>query len=81
VDLHLGWNEAIAGEARWLDELVEQASQQAGGKVARERIREIALESAARYAGARISAFVPVLVGRAVRERLKEELQRTRQQG
>lgn len=66
-------------KAGWLEELIEQAAELAGGKLQRARVREIALEASARYTDARISAFVPILVERAVRERLKEEMQRTNQ--
>lgn len=58
----------------WLEDLVEQTWRETDGATPRERIREMALEAALRYSGdAKITAYIPMLVRRNVRERLRRD--------
>lgn len=70
-DMDSSRNEVSA--AGWLDELVEQAWRELGGEMSREHIREMAVEAAARYRDAKVTAYIPMLVRRSVRARLRSD--------
>jgi hypothetical protein len=53
------------------DSLIEQIWQDLGGQVSRERIRQIAAETAAEFRTATVTAFVPVFVRRRTLKRLQ----------
>ena len=72
-------NGDFALEAHWQNDLIERTWRELGGKISRERIREVAVEATAKYADAKVSAFVPIVAQRFMREKLKEEIQKAAQ--
>lgn len=58
----------------WLHKVIEHACHDFAGRVSHEHILEVAREVAARFRDARVTSYVPVLVGRFTRERLQQEL-------
>lgn len=71
VNAHSGVHDALGLAAHWHDELIEQTWREFGGKIPRQHIREVVFETTARFAGATVTAFIPILVRRFTRERLK----------
>lgn len=57
-----------------LDEVVEQLCLELEGRIPRERIRRISEEVAAQFCNATVTAYIPLLVRRLTRERLRREI-------
>ena len=58
----------------WLHSVIESICRDFAGRVAREHVVTVAGQIALRFRDARVSTYVPLLVGRFTRERLLKEL-------
>jgi len=63
----------------WLHAVIESACHDFAGRVSHEHILDVAREVAARFRDARVTSYVPILVGRFTRERLQQELREAAQ--
>lgn len=58
----------------WLGTVIEHNCREFAGRLTRECILDVSREVAARFRGARVTAYVPILVSRFTRERLLQQL-------
>jgi hypothetical protein len=68
--VHAGGNVATQ-----LDDLMEQIWRDLGGQVSHARIRQVATEMVAMFRDATVTAYIPLLLRRRIRERLQRETQ------
>jgi hypothetical protein len=61
--------------ATQLDDLIEQVWLDLGGQVSHARIRQVATETVAMFRDATVTAYIPILLRRRIRERLQQKVQ------